>query len=151
MDREIIADGWRAHNDGDSGIGRRQTLPQALSARFIDIPDLSSFVGGRLLDDDANVLMRFGGGVKGMLWVSQVAPGNENALLIRIFGSEGGVEWAQEETNHLRFSRSASLSESQRGQAGPSDATGITRHGFRPAILRVGSKASRKFTAMRLR
>lgn len=67
--------------------------------------DLSSFVDGRALDDNANVLLRFGSFAKGMLWVSQVAPGNENALRIRIFGSEGSIAWAQEEPNRLSYSR----------------------------------------------
>lgn len=66
--------------------------------------DLSSYVDGRTLDDNAHVLMRFKGGAKGVLWVSQVAPGNENALRIRIFGSKAGLEWAQEEPNRLHFS-----------------------------------------------
>lgn len=64
--------------------------------------DISSFVGGRSLDDNANVLLRYPGGVKGILWASQVAPGKENALRIRIFGTKGSIEWAQEEPNRLQ-------------------------------------------------
>jgi hypothetical protein len=45
--------------------------------------------------------MRFAGGAKGMLWCSQVAPGNENALKLRIYGEKGGLEWAQEDPNYL--------------------------------------------------
>jgi predicted dehydrogenase len=63
--------------------------------------DLTSFVGGRLLDDNANILLRFDGGAKGSLWCSQVAPGNENALRLRVYGSKGGLEWEQEHPNHL--------------------------------------------------
>lgn len=63
--------------------------------------DLSSFVEGRRLDDNAHVMLRFGGGAKGMLWASQVAPGNENALKLRVYGTRGGIEWAQEQPNHL--------------------------------------------------
>ena len=63
--------------------------------------DLSSFVKGRVLDDNANVMLRFKGGAKGMLWASQVAPGNENGLKLRIYGSKGGLEWKQEDTNYL--------------------------------------------------
>lgn len=65
--------------------------------------DLSSFVGGRRVDDNAHMLLRFAGGARGMLWASQVAPGNENALRIRVFGEAGGLEWAQEHPNHLTF------------------------------------------------
>ena len=46
-------------------------------------------------------MLRFKGGAKGMLWCSQVAPGNENALRIRVYGETGGLEWAQEDPNYL--------------------------------------------------
>ena len=46
-------------------------------------------------------MLRFEGGAKGMLWCSQVAPGNENALRIRVYGETGGLEWAQEDPNYL--------------------------------------------------
>ena len=64
--------------------------------------DISSFVEGRKNDDNAHVLLRYENGVKGMLWSSQVAPGNENALKIRIYGDKGGLEWEQENPNYLR-------------------------------------------------
>ena len=63
--------------------------------------DLDSFVEGRPVDDNGHVLLRFKGGAKGMLWCSQVAPGNENALAIRVYGSRGGLEWKQEDPNYL--------------------------------------------------
>ncbi|MBW4706853.1 Gfo/Idh/MocA family oxidoreductase [Roseobacter sp. YSTF-M11] len=63
--------------------------------------DLQAFVSGRQLDDNAHVMLRFKGGARGMLWSSQVAPGNENALRIRVYGENGGLEWAQENPNHL--------------------------------------------------
>ncbi|PYE82335.1 Gfo/Idh/MocA family protein [Pseudoroseicyclus aestuarii] len=65
--------------------------------------DLDAFVPGRVLDDNAHVMMRFEGGAKGMLWCSQVAPGNENGLRLRIYGDKGGIEWAQEDPNYLWF------------------------------------------------
>ncbi|OYR16325.1 Gfo/Idh/MocA family protein [Brucella grignonensis] len=65
--------------------------------------DLDSFVPGRRLDDNAHVMLRFAGGAKGMLWCSQVAPGNENALRLRVYGTKGGIEWAQEDPNRLWF------------------------------------------------
>lgn len=65
--------------------------------------DLHTFVEGRALDDNVHVMMRFAGGAKGMLWSSQVATGNENALTLRVYGSRGGIEWAQEEPNKLWF------------------------------------------------
>ncbi len=63
--------------------------------------DISSFVPGRKNDDNAHVLLRYENNVKGMLWSSQVAPGNENALRIRIYGDKGGMEWEQENPNYL--------------------------------------------------
>ncbi|MCC5969734.1 MAG: Gfo/Idh/MocA family oxidoreductase [Pararhodobacter sp.] len=63
--------------------------------------DLQSFVPGRRVDDNAHILLRFAGGARGMLWSSQVAPGNENALRLRVYGEKGGLEWAQEDPNYL--------------------------------------------------
>ena len=65
--------------------------------------DLTAFVPGRQLDDNASMLLRFAGGAKGMLWASQVAVGNENGLTLRIYGEKGGLEWAQEEPNKLWY------------------------------------------------
>ena len=65
--------------------------------------DVSTFVEGRRLDDNVHVLLRFAGGAKGMLWASQVAPGNENALRLRLYGEKGGLDWAQENPNELWF------------------------------------------------
>ena len=61
--------------------------------------DIQAFVPGRQVDDNAHVLLRYAGGARGMLWSSQVAPGNENALRIRVYGEKGGLEWAQEDPN----------------------------------------------------
>jgi predicted dehydrogenase len=67
------------------------------------LAQLSTFVEGRRLDDDVQILLRWKGGAKGMLWASQVAVGNENALTLRIYGSKGGLEWSQENPNQLWF------------------------------------------------
>jgi predicted dehydrogenase len=74
--------------------------------------DLDTFVQGRRLDDNVNVMLRFKPIVrgnreehpaKGMLWASQIAPGNENALKLRVYGTKGGIEWCQEQPNELWF------------------------------------------------
>lgn len=65
--------------------------------------DIHTFVEGRSLDDNAHVMLRYKGGARGMLWSSQVAAGNENTLRLRIFGSQGGIEWNQEDPNYLWF------------------------------------------------
>jgi predicted dehydrogenase len=67
--------------------------------------DKSIFIPDRLLDDDVNVLLRFKGGGKGTLTISQIAIGEENNLNIRIYGSEGAVRWAQENPNYLEVCR----------------------------------------------
>ncbi|TYO65678.1 Gfo/Idh/MocA family oxidoreductase [Bradyrhizobium hipponense] len=67
------------------------------------LAQLSTFVEGRRLDDDVQILLKWKGGAKGMLWASQVAVGNENGLTLRVCGSKGGLEWAQENPNHLWF------------------------------------------------
>lgn len=65
--------------------------------------DLQSFVPGRRVDDNAHIMMRYAGGARGTLWCSQVAPGNENSLKLRIYGDKGGLEWCQENPNYLWF------------------------------------------------
>ena len=63
--------------------------------------DLTSFVPGRRLDDDGNILVRFKGGAKGILHASQISVGEENNLNIRIYGEKAGLEWQQEHPNEL--------------------------------------------------
>ena len=65
--------------------------------------DVSIFVPGRRLDDNVQMLLRFDGGARGMLWASQVATGNENNLRLRVYGEKAGIEWGQENPNYLRF------------------------------------------------
>jgi len=70
--------------------------------------DLDSFVEGRRLDDNAHVMLRFKAKgaekpAKGMLWCSQVAPGHENGLKIRVYGTKGGFEWVQADPNYLWY------------------------------------------------
>jgi predicted dehydrogenase len=65
--------------------------------------DLTSFVPGRQLDDSANILLRYASGAKGMLWASQIAVGNENALSLRVYGDKGGLEWRHRVPDELWF------------------------------------------------
>ncbi|MDF0698292.1 Gfo/Idh/MocA family oxidoreductase [Rhizobium sp. MC63] len=70
--------------------------------------DLDSFVPGRRLDDNAHVMLRFKAKgsekpAKGMLWCSQVAPGHENGLMVRVYGTKGGLEWTQKDPNYLWY------------------------------------------------
>lgn len=68
---------------------------QALTA------DLATFVGGRALDDNAHVMLRYEGGARGLLWSSQVALGNSNGVRLRVFGEKGSLQWFQEQPNEL--------------------------------------------------
>ncbi|MFT5470042.1 MAG: putative dehydrogenase [Verrucomicrobiales bacterium] len=63
--------------------------------------ELTAFIPGRQLDDDGNVLVRFGGGAKGIIYASQISNGDENALCIRVYGTKSSIEWHQEEPNEL--------------------------------------------------
>lgn len=65
--------------------------------------DVSTFVPGRRLDDNAQIMLRFSKRAKGSLWASQVAAGNENNLRLRVFGEKAGIEWRQEDPNELIF------------------------------------------------
>jgi predicted dehydrogenase len=77
----------------------------ALSVTGLEIEslcaDLTSFVPGRRLDDDGNLLLRFAGGARGVLIASQIEAGNENDIRLRVFGERGMLDWRQEDPNHL--------------------------------------------------
>ncbi len=66
--------------------------------------DLTSFVEGRALDDNVQIMMRYANGARGALWACQVAPGNENGLMLRVYGTKGGLLWRQENPNQLFWS-----------------------------------------------
>ena len=64
---------------------------------------MSSFVPGRAIDDDVQVLLRYQGGLRGMLWASQVATGHGNDLQIGVYGSRGGIQWRQEAPEEILY------------------------------------------------
>lgn len=66
---------------------------------------LDTFVAGRVLDDNASILVEYRGGAKGLYWSSQIAVGYDNALRIRVFGSRGSIQWSQESPNYLTVAR----------------------------------------------
>lgn len=84
--------GTHAANMGEyvSGLSITKVLSQ-----------LSTVVPGRLLDDDASAFMEFEGGVPGVLSVSQIAAGEENAIKVRVYGEKGGLMWTQRDPNTL--------------------------------------------------
>ena len=63
---------------------------------------LDRFGKGRTLDDNASILVEYKGGAKGMYWSSQIAVGHDNGLRVRVYGTKGSIEWAQEEANYAQ-------------------------------------------------
>ncbi len=89
---------------GDIGTHAENLLEFITGVKISSLSaDLTTFVEGRLLDDDANMLLRLENGGKGVLTCSQVAAGEENALNIRIYGSKAALEWHQMDPNTLIF------------------------------------------------
>lgn len=90
---------------GDIGTHAHNLAAYVTGLRLVELcAELTSFVKGRALDDNANVMLRYANGARGLLWASQVAPGNENNLKLRVYGSKGGLEWRQEHPNQLHWS-----------------------------------------------
>ena len=65
---------------------------------------LDTMVEGRVLDDNASIMVEYDSGAKGLYWCSQIAVGNDNGLRVRIFGSKASIEWAQENPNYMKIS-----------------------------------------------
>ncbi|WP_231865730.1 Gfo/Idh/MocA family protein [Cephaloticoccus primus] len=87
---------------GDIGT-HAENLARYITGLEIDslCADLTTFVKGRKLDDDGNILVRYKGGAKGILHASQISVGEENALNIRVYGTKASIEWHQEHPNEL--------------------------------------------------
>ncbi len=89
---------------GDIGTHGENLLEFITGLKIASVcADLTAFIEGRQLDDDANMLLRMENGAKGVLTCSQIAAGEENAMSIRIYGSKAGLEWHQVEPNTLLF------------------------------------------------
>ncbi|AHG93179.1 oxidoreductase domain protein (plasmid) [Gemmatirosa kalamazoonensis] len=65
--------------------------------------DLTSFGKGYELEDDANLLVHYDGGARGVIYSSQISVGEENGLRLRVFGTEAGLDWRQEDPNYLHL------------------------------------------------
>ena len=117
--------------------------------------DIHTFVKGRLLDDNAQIMLRFKGDAKGAIWSSQVAVGNENSLQIRVYGEKAGLEWKQEDPNYLYFTKFGHPTQRiTRGGSGASDeANQITRippghpEGYLEGFANIYSDVSRELFA----
>ena len=87
---------------GDIG-SHAENLVQYITGLEIEevAAELTTFIPGRKLDDDGNMLVRYKGGAKGILYASQISAGDENNLNIRIYGTDASLEWHQEHPNEL--------------------------------------------------
>ncbi|MBI2720323.1 MAG: Gfo/Idh/MocA family oxidoreductase [Rhizobiales bacterium] len=119
--------------------------------------ELTSFVKGRVLDDNVQVMLRFKGGARGGLWASQVAPGNENGVKLRVYGEKAGLEWKQEDPNYLWYTPYGEPKRLiTRGGAGSTAAAGrVTRvppghpEGYLEGFANIYSEAARAIKARR--
>ncbi|HWZ62697.1 MAG TPA: Gfo/Idh/MocA family oxidoreductase [Steroidobacteraceae bacterium] len=115
---------------GDIGTHAANLLEYVTDKRIEAVcADLTAFVAGRRLDDDANMLIRLEGGAKGTLSCSQIACGEENRLSLRVYGSRAGLEWHQQEPNTLILKPAGSPWERLR-----------TGHGYLSASARAASR-----------
>ncbi|WP_206611583.1 Gfo/Idh/MocA family protein [Falsirhodobacter deserti] len=122
---------------------------EALSA------ELSSFVPGRRVDDNVQAMLRFKGGARGSLWASQVAPGHENTVRIRVFGETGGLDWTQEAATQLSFTRFGQPRQilTQNGAGATGAATRLSRvpaghpEGYIEAFANIYAEAARAIRA----
>ncbi|MEL6734994.1 MAG: Gfo/Idh/MocA family oxidoreductase, partial [Pseudomonadota bacterium] len=91
--------------------------------------DLTSFVDGRVLDDNAHIMLRYKGGARGMIWCSQVAVGGENGLRLRVVCEGGSLDWEQENPNHLLLARKGEQTQriTRGGPMAGAAATAMTR------------------------
>jgi len=89
---------------GDIGT-HAENLAEYISGLQIEelCADISTFVEGRRLDDDGNVLIRYNNGARGILYASQISAGEENALSVKVYGEKGGLEWHQMHPNTLEL------------------------------------------------
>ena len=121
------------------------------------LAQLTTFVPGRQLDDDVQILLRYRGGARGSLWASQVAVGNENGLKLRVYGTEAGLEWTQADPNYLWFTRFGEPKQLlTRGGAGVGAAAArVTRlpsghpEGYLEAFATIYTEAARAIRARR--
>ncbi|HEX2864007.1 MAG TPA: Gfo/Idh/MocA family oxidoreductase [Deinococcales bacterium] len=89
---------------GDIGSHAENLVATVTGLKMAEIcADLTTFAPGRKLDDDGNLLLRFEGGARGLLFCSQISTGEENDLRLRVYGTRGALCWHQEEPNVLAF------------------------------------------------
>jgi predicted dehydrogenase len=104
---------------GDIGTHAENLAEYMTGLRITELcADLTTFVPGRPLEDDGNVLVRFDNGARGVLYASQISVGEENSLHIRVYGTKAGLEWSQMEPNTLTIKKPDSSREILRTSGG---------------------------------
>ncbi|MHB2169271.1 Gfo/Idh/MocA family protein [Alsobacter sp. R-9] len=119
--------------------------------------ELTTFVKGRRLDDNVQIMLRYANGARGALWASQVAPGNENGLQLRVYGTKGGIHWRQDNPNYMFFTPFGKPTQIlTRGGAGADAAAGrVTRipsghpEGYLEAFATIYTEAAAAIRAAR--
>lgn len=137
---------------GDIGTHAHH-LAEFITGQAVDAvsADITHFVPGRRLDDDANLLLRFSGGAKGTLVCSQVCCGEENALCIRVYGTKAALEWRQQEPNTLLFMPAGGATQVRRTGKGFASAAALsatrTPSGHPEGYLEAFATLYRRFAA----
>jgi predicted dehydrogenase len=91
---------------GDIGTHAHHLASYITGQMLVEIAaEVGSALPGRKVDDLAHLLLRYEGGARGSMWVTNSAAGGEHGLAIRVFGEHGGIEWHQEDPNHLLYRR----------------------------------------------
>jgi predicted dehydrogenase len=91
---------------GDVGTHCVNLLEYVTNDPIVELcADKSTFLPDRQLDEDVNALLRFKGGGKGVLSISQVATGEENGFTLRVYAENGAIKWAHENPNYLELYR----------------------------------------------
>ncbi|WP_010261917.1 Gfo/Idh/MocA family protein [Treponema primitia] len=95
----------KSNSLGDLGTHIEHTVSYLTGLRIKSVcARMDKIMPGRILDDNATVMLEYEGGAKGIYWTSQVASGYDNALRVRIFGSKGSIEFFEEESNYVKVS-----------------------------------------------
>ena len=91
---------------GDIGTHAFNLLGFVISDRVASLAaDIQSFVDGRQVDDNAQIMLRFQSGARGSIWASQVAVGAENSLRLRLYGDKASLDWSHDNPNEMIFAR----------------------------------------------
>jgi predicted dehydrogenase len=96
----------KSNSVGDLGSHIENMISYVTGLRIKSILARLDKIGpGRVLDDNASIMLEYEGGAKGLFWTSQIASGYDNAFRFRIFGTKGAIQWNEETSNSLEVLR----------------------------------------------